>query len=511
MGRLRRMCRREQGFILLLSWMAIVGLLVVTQSLLVRSTTELRAATRFVANQQTFQLAEAVMDDALAALNTGAGLTDWDPCDGEVPDCFQQLRRKFLGGSVLIQVFDAASDRPRVVATSFGPNAAASTAPRQLELILEDQTTYFDHAAYNPRETSIAQGAITLGFPIGGRPYEGVADPSTIHVEVDAYHSALGPYDPVTNRSTTQSSLATLAPAGSYNSMYVDKDDVIWGDVLIPAATGTVKLHNNGSPLPGVCTAGGPCPSPPVIGAVEAMQNPKRIPTVSVPTSLTSLPAGPTDLTDPLFCKDPSPSPPPTAIQPGTYGDLVLSGCTQPVELTGAGYRFHRIALDNATLVVPPATQIYLSATWNTYALVIDETADMITMGKTDIYFHSGLDFNEQAITPFDPATTKPSDLMLYGVRGAPPGVPCAAPCYPPLVHLGHDATLIGVVHNPEGWMNVLDDAQMYGSILAGRWGFAKISLTHNARLHYDLALKAGRLPIAAEASRYRIVSWREL
>lgn len=496
----------NQGYILLLAMAIAAGLSAVMTTFLSRTAIEVLAARRSVLGQQAFHLAEAGMDEALSALNADA-LGAWPACPGELP-CREQLLTTLPGGEIRIRVFDDASPIPHMEVDAFIPTQANPSQVRRLEVYLEDQTAYFDHAAYNPRETPLMLGAITLGLPVSGRPYAGTGDPTpaNLHVEVDAYHSALGPYDPVTNRSTTQASLATLAPAtgGTYPSMFLDLDDVIGGDVFIPAATGKVGLHIDGSVQPGVCTAGGLCPSPPVTGAVEALLDPRYLPEVSVPASLrgTKLPPGTTDLTDPLL----------TTIEPGAYGvPLNLSGCAQPVELAGGDYRFDRISLTNCTLVAPPGTRIYLSAPANAPAssLYLDGTAAMINEGRLDVYFHGKVDFTWKAISPSDPATAKPSNLSLYGVRVQPDGTVCPPLCYAPSVYLAHGATLIGVIHNPEGSVGLFDDAQVFGSILAGRFGGNRIGLAHNSRLHYDLALKAGRLPIGE--LRYRLLSWREV
>ena len=248
------MRKKQRGFLFILSLFALTGLLTLTVVGLGRSLTETSAATRFVAKQQAFHLADAGVDEAVWEFEhssgnflDGEGWTSISltPCSAS-PVCPNgTCRQKILPlteGSgttcATVTVMDVAGPTSTILATGLASGIQQTIEAR------------FAQRNPGPVPFMFARNGINLGA----------------NVRVDSYDSTQGLYTPAPATTNRTQIHAVTTNSTAQDTVLLHSGAVIDGDLIIgPGGIPSVVVSSSGGSITGTSYPASTANTPPPI------------------------------------------------------------------------------------------------------------------------------------------------------------------------------------------------------------------------------------------------------
>lgn len=428
--------------------------------------TQIRSAERYVDQLQSFHVAEAGLDAALAEFTSGGsdflqaeGWADADQeqCAAGTP-CLLTLQLMGTTATATVTVNDMSSTEP--VITSQGTTGGVA---QNVEVVL-------DIPPPSPFKWPLfAEDSITL---------QGTSDPTPEGVLVDSYNSDLGAYgdalDPAddtygtinqSNGDTTSSWNGTIRTnSEDENTVTVGAGSTVYGDavvgpdgvpsVVIDAAAGTIQ------------------------GDQEA--------------------AGSTYTLDPVALPPGSPSGSAYTVPNGTTATVDISTCgcssitmgqASTLTLTGSGeLHLSSIDIDKTSTFRVDGSDVTLVLD----SISVAKDSAFTSNGDTLTIYGTGVGsfaFEKDGLVN---ATGTPRGMQLY-LKGTNP------------LTIAKDSTFYGAIYAPEASVTVAMDSKVFGSIVA-----KSITVAKNSAVHYDDSLADDSGSGGGGGSTVTVKSWRQ-
>ncbi|MBA3849745.1 MAG: hypothetical protein C0502_07085 [Opitutus sp.] len=420
---------------------------VIASHLFLRGLQEQRLATRSYCQSAALNLAEAGIEEAMWALNNGwvDATRGWaaagDGTGAMVRSVTAGLALAQGSGEIHLRIDAPASNTPVVVALGRVLLPGQAAVFKQLRVALERRTTWAN--------AIVAKGTVTFNGS---------------NVSIDAYDSAVGPWNATTNRLDR----ATVATTATSNGGLSVNNADIYGAV----ATG------GGQPVVG--------PSGSILGATSASGLPDNIDPSRVRTDFSS------NIPDAV-------APAGTATALGAVATALT--LPRPGDTPGADgrylYRATEIALNNTTLTIAGPVDLIVSGDVSigggSGALVVNSGAApelaLYTAGNLSISGSGALN-----------GTSAPPRMTFYGTRTQAEAATLGAQQF----DLRGNASYVGLVYAPNA------DIQLRGGGSTGTFNGAiigrSVTFNGNYNFHYDT-----RLGGLSSEDYFKPVSWIEL
>ncbi len=409
----------SKGIVLIACYLVIAVVLILGSGLLARSISESRIAEREKTSIQAFWLAEAGIQSGIWELNYGNSTwSGWNTTSNPYTKTILSTDSAGLTtGDITISITDPASNNPRIDATGYAPgiSAAAALSTRSIRIELQrGSSPLFTSALFAQGEIDIYGSAV-----------------------IDSYNSNNGSY-------------------GGWNLLQNGDVGTNGTSNDIMRLTGSVIVRGDVSTGPGgtIRKTGSI-----VVSGDEPHDNNINLPSVSVPSGLTSL---------------------------GSSGDLDLSGSNTQT-LSSGDYKFSEIELSGSSiLTIEGPSKIYITGE---DSIKTSGSSRIITNGQVELYVDGEIDISGAGVINQNGI---PSDFFVYGTQT------CEE------IEYSGSSSLFAGIYAPNAEIEFSGSTVAYGSIVGNT-----IDITGSAQIHYDEVLATSG-PSLGGGSTYTVLSWQE-
>ncbi len=399
----------RKAIALILSISVLIAFVSISVPILSRSVSESNLARRYVASTKAFWGSEAGVQRAIKDLASDSNLTSWgdDDNDGR-PDITFSLNT----ATCTVEV-DLGGSNP--VVYSKGYVSGITGSDRNIKVNLVPKTTHpFTYAG-------LSKSSLTMSG----------------NGKTDSYDSAQGPYGG-SNKGSNGDVGTNGITAGAIS---LSGNATVKGDALTGPG-GTVKISGNAE----------------VTESISDTCN-EEIPSVTVPSSLKSLPSG------------------------GSYN---VDG-NDNVTISSGNYKFSSISVSgNGELILQGPMNLYLMGS---SSFSISGNGKVKVIGAVKIYTDGQCDIGGNGVVN---NSNLPKNFMIYSTyTGSNNGVKITG-----------NGDLYGVIYAPDTEVKVTGNGDIFGSIVADN-----IILSGNGDVHYDEALASVSGP---GSSGYSVETWND-
>lgn len=419
---------------LIIAYTAIMVLTILASGFLLRSANESQTAVGYAKSMRSFWLAEAGIQQALWELNE-------NDCDNCTTCGSNQCLANTIASAGDYDVVINLANKTLVSSGSYPSRSAPNKKVRTVFASLNGSSSVFTHAVFAKGNIAMSNSAL-----------------------IDSYNSTtdINYSNPDVNGNVGTNS--TSSGAVSVDAIELSNSSKIRGAVSTGPG-GTIDLNNSAEvTVDGVTYKNA---TEATLNNVSNHSNNRELPSVVVPSELTSLTAQPAIN---LWGNDPN--------SPTCY-KTIYSG----------SYKIPSIGLSNSSKITISG-DVTLYVTGNTY-LSNSSIIEIPSGSSLKIYADGVLGLSNS--TSINNASKIPANFLLYSTytgSGA--------------IQMSNSTNLYGGIYAPDSAITLSNSAQTFGAYVV-----KSLQLSNSTKIHYDEAL--GNLGGGSSSSSYSITTWQEL